>query len=85
MGISPRLATGGGHVSKEGSGGSVGAIECSRAHTQELLQLHDGAACSQPVVDRVSVRVVLAMLLVEVILVDGARGVLVHCKRRHAG
>jgi len=53
--------------------------------TQELLQLHDGAACAQLVVNRVAVGVVLAMLVVKVVLVNGRRGILVRGERRHAG
>lgn len=56
-----------------------------RQRTQQLLQLHNRAARTQLVVDRVPVGVVLAMVLVEVVLVNGRRGVLVNCKRRHAG
>jgi len=54
--------------------------------TQELLELHDGAAGPQLVVHRVAVGVVLAVLLVELHLVNGRRrGVLVDCERSHAG
>lgn len=82
MGISPRLATG---RAVRGAWERQWRHWGSRLRTEELLQLHDGAACSQLVMDRVSVRVVLAMLVIEVILVDGARGVVVNCKCRHAG
>lgn len=53
--------------------------------TQELLQLHDGATRSQPVMDRVAVGVMLAMLIVKVVLVDGRRGSLVNLTVSHAG
>ena len=57
-----------------------------RQRTQQLLQLHNRAARTQLVVDRVPVGVVLAMLaVVKVVLVNGARGVLVNCESRHAG
>lgn len=47
--------------------------QLSPVRTQELLQLHDGAAGAQPVVHRVSVWVVLAMLVIEFIVINGRR------------
>lgn len=53
----------------------------------ELLELHDGAVGSQPVVHRVAVRVVLAMLVVKGRVVNGRRRrrVLVNGQRGHDG
>lgn len=44
----------------------------STVGNQNFLQLHDGAACPQPVVDRVPVFMVL-MLLIKLVVEDGLR------------
>ena len=80
MGISPRLATGR-HVLEAPRGG-LRAIGYRR-RTQQLLELHNGAAGAQLVVHRVSVGVVLAMVLVKVVVVNGRRAGRVHCEARH--
>lgn len=54
--------------------------------THKLLELHDGAVRPQPVVDRVAVWVVLAVLFVILALVNGClRRVLVDGQRGHDG
>jgi hypothetical protein len=53
--------------------------------TQQLLQLHNGAARSQVMVHRVAVGMVLAMAVVELVLVNGRRGALISYKLGHAG
>jgi hypothetical protein len=81
MGISPRLAT---RELSDNAGSFQRAIGRGQ-RTQELLQLHDGAARSQVVVHRVAVGVVLAMGIVEVVVVDGRRSSLISYKLGHAG